>query len=220
MNKNLKILLIVFGVLIIANFSVLDFFLVKDRFLTKSSKLSVSQEILPVEETKVATDSCGLLCQETIVQKIGEELSRLPSPAGQSSVSPSVPKATVTPSNGKPKVVYVPLAADGAVSSATWTDIVPSEFYFDLGNYPGAKEIRFEIYLLSLNNDLVSARLYDATNKRAIDFSDLQTTSSTFTRQESSPLVIWRGNNKYTLQLRSVNGTQAQLKDARLKILY
>lgn len=220
MNKNLKILLIVFGVLIIANFSVLDFFLVKEKFLLKPEKNLVTNETVPFEETKVATDSCGLLCQETIVQKIGEELSRLPSPAGQSSVSPALPTKTPTPANGKPKVVYIPLAADGSISSATWTDIVPSEFYFDQTNYPGVKEVRFEVNLLSLNNDLAFVRLYDATNKRAVDFSDLQTTSSTFTRVESSPLVIWQGNNKYNLQLRSVNGTQAQLKDAKLKVLY
>lgn len=220
MSKSLKILLIVFGALIFANFSVLDFFLVKEKFLLKPGQGSVTNEAISLKETKVATDSCGLACQQTIVQKIGEELSRLPSPAGQSSVSPSLPTKIPTPMNGKPKVVYIPLVADGSISSILWTDIVPSEFYFDLSSYPGAREVHFEVYLLSLNNDLVSTQLYDATNKRAVDFSDLQTTSSTFTRLESSPLVIWRGNNKYTLQLHSVNGTQAQLKDARLKILY
>jgi len=220
MTKNLKILLIVFLVLIIANFSVLDFFFVKDRFVEKKTQEASEGETIVGEQSKVATDSCGLVCQQTIVAKISEELSRLPSPAGQSSVSPPLPIKTPTATNGKPKVVYIPLITFGSVSSISWTDIVPSEFYFDLSNYSGAKEVRFETYLLSLNNDLVTARMYDATNKRAVDFSDLQTTSSTFTRIESSPLVIWQGNNKYTIQLRSVNGTQAQLKDARLKILY
>ena len=220
MSKILKILLIIFGILVVANFSVLDFFFVKDRFIEKKTQEASESETVVGEQSKIATDSCGLSCQQEISQKIDEELSRLPSPAGQSSFSPSAPTKTPTQPNGKPKVVYIPLAADGTVASASWTNVVPSEFYFDQTNYPGVKEVRFEVNLLSLNNDLAFVRIYDATNKRAVDFSDLQTTSSTFTRIESSPLVIWRGNNKYTIQLRSVNGTQAQLKDARLKILY
>lgn len=174
-----------------------------------------------VEEDKVATDSCGLVCQKEIEEKIQEELAKIPSPAGQSSVSPSPQRQSVPlPSSTQSKVLYIPLVTSGSVSSVTWVDILPSEFYFDQANYPGTKEIRFEAYLLSLNNDLVSARLYDVTNKRGVDFSDLQTSASSFTRVESSAVKIWQGNNKYTVQLRSVNGTQAQLKDAKLKIMY
>lgn len=174
-----------------------------------------------VEEDKVATDSCGLVCQKEIEEKIKEELAKMPSPAGQSSVSPSPQKQYLPePSSTQSKVLYIPLVTSGSVSSVTWVDITPSEFYFDLGNYPGTKEVRFETYLLSLNNDMVYSRLYDVTNKRGVDFSDLQTNASSFTRVESSAMKIWRGNNKYTVQLRSVNGTQAQLKDAKLKIMY
>ena len=108
----------------------------------------------------------------------------------------------------------------GSISSVAWSDIIPSEFYFDLSSYPGAKQVRFEAYLLSVNNDLGAARLYDVTNKRGVDSSDIQTTASTFTRVESSGIVIWRGNNKYTVQLHSVNGTEVQLKDAKLKIVF
>lgn len=171
-------------------------------------------------ENRIATDSCGIICQETIEEKIKEELAKIPSPAGQSSVSPFTQKSVVQPTSVQSRVVYVPLITEGTASSISWTDIIPSEFYFDLKDYSGAKEVRFQAYLLSANNDLGFARLYDVTNSRGVDFSDLQTTSSTFTRVESSGMKIWQGNNKYTLQLRSVNGTQAQLKDAKLKIIY
>lgn len=227
MPKGLKIFLIIFGILIVANISVLDFFFVKDKFVGKKIQGKGKSEIIGGEESKIATDSCGLVCQQTIEEKINEELSRLPSPAdsaGQSSISPSqsphIPAKIPTVANGKPKVVYVPLVTSGSISSVSWTDISPSEFYFDLSSYPNAKEVRFEVYILSSNSDLGYARLYDVTNKRGVDFSDIQTSSSTFTRIESSGIKIWQGNNKYTVQLRSVNGTQVQLQDAKLKILY
>ncbi|MGB9637245.1 MAG: hypothetical protein ACPLY7_00395 [Microgenomates group bacterium] len=223
MKKYLTVLSFVLGVLVVVNLLFLDFWLFwkeKKTTIGLSGGTSATKEV--ELENKEATD-CGQVCQQTITEKIAEEMSRLTSPAGsagQSSVSPSLPAKVPAQLNGKPRVVYIPLVTDGSVSSVSWTDIIPSEFYFDLSNYPQAKEVRFEAYLLSSNNDLDYARLYDVTNKRGVDFSDLQTTSSTFTLVESSPMMIWQGNNKYTVQLRSVNGTQVQLKDARLKILY
>ena len=229
LNKLPKIFLILFGILITANLLFLD------RKMFKNWKLEIGNEKLEQRarsenkgtnnelalDNKIATDSCGLICQKTIAEKIKEELAKIPSPAGQSSVSPVViKKPTVQPTTNQSRVVYVPLITSGSVSSVSWADVIPSEFYFDLNDYQGAKEIRFQAYILSLNNDLVTARLYDVTNGRGVDFSDIQTASSTFTRVESSSIKIWRGNNKYTVQLRSVNGTQAQLKDAKLKIIF
>lgn len=225
MSKIVKILLVISGVLILANFSILNFFLVKDKFLNIEEKKNIGEKLISElttgEETKTATDSCGLICRQTIKEEIEKELSKLPSSAGQSSVSPSVPRIVQpTKTNGKPKEVYIPLTTGGSTTAVTWEDILPSEFYFDLNNYQGYREIRFEVYLLSLNNDPGKVRIYDFTNKRAVDYSELQTTSSSFSRIESGAITIWRGNNKYTVQLRSANGTEVKLKDARLKIIY
>jgi len=211
MKKGLKIFLIIFGILMFGNLVFLDWRL----FWSEDEKWEVRTTGETKEEEKVATDSCGLVCQEMIEEKIQEELARLPSPAGQS----PVPVVSL-PASGKPKTVYVPLITSGTVASASWTDVVPSEFYFDLVDYPNVKEVRFEAYLLSSNNDMVYGRIYDQTNKRGVDFSDIQTNSSTFTREESSKITIWRGNNKYTVQLRSVNATLVQIKDAKLKVIY
>jgi len=222
LNKLLIVVGSILGVLIIVNILFLDwwFFSIRKQGSGSSEEGETKENLFWPE--KVATDSCGLVCQKVIEEKIQEELARMPSLAGQSSVLPTVSqiKPSVVPTTSQSRVIYIPLVTSGTVSSISWTDIVPSEFYFDLVNYPGAKEVRFEAYLLSLNNDLIFARLYDVTNKRGVDFSDLQTNSSSFTRVESSAMKIWQGNNKYTVQLRSVNATQAQLKDAKFKIMY
>lgn len=201
------------------NLGFLDYRLIVGRQETEW-KLEKEEEVLLVEApgASASAGACGESCRQLITEVVKEEIGRLSLVAGQSGTSP-VPKT-----NGKTstqaKTAYVPLVTDGSIAAIVWTDIVPSEFYFDLGDYPGAKEVRFQAFLLSLNNDLVSARLCDQTNKRGVDFSDLQTSSSTFTRLESSGIKIWRGSNKYSIQLRSVNGTQVQLKDAKLKIIY
>lgn len=210
-NKILKILLISFGAIIFLNLAFLDWRTINNSKIKNQKSKTIEEQFL-IDDNKIATDSCGIICKQTIQEKIAEELNRLPSPAGQSSVSPP---------NGKPKVIYIPLVTEGNSVSTEWVDIMPSEFYFDLTNYPSAKEVRFETYLLALYGSAkVYARIYDATNFRGVDNSELSTQNNSFTRMESSAISIWRGNNKYTVQLRSANGTEVRLREAKLKILY
>ena len=216
MKKGLIIFACIVGILVVGNLFFLDW-----RFFSQSKSKDEALLVNQIqEEEKLATRSCQLSCQEIIEEEIKQELAKLPSLAGQSSVSPPVSTRLPTQINNKPKIIYVPLITDGSVSSVDWKEVVPSEFYFDPANYPGAKEFRFEAYLSSANDDRGFARLYDATNKRGVDSSDLSFNRSEFTRVESSAVKIWSGNNKYTLQLRSVNGTKVQIKEAKLKIYY
>jgi len=173
-------------------------------------------------EGKIASPSCELSCQKIIEEKIKEELADLPLSAGGSSVTPaSAVKIPIqAPLSSEKKILYIPLTNEGSVVSNSWTDVLPSEFYFNLADYSGAKEVRFLAYLSSSNNDPGFARIYDTTNKRGVDFSDLLFFKSDYSLVESSPLVIWRGNNQYTVQLRSANGTKVSIKDAKLKIIY
>lgn len=227
-HKVLKILLILFGVLVVLNLGVLDFFWYSGVRL-RQSQIRLGQSFggqesggSEVGESAATSDSCGPICQKTIAEKIQEELEKISPTAGQSSISllPQ-PTACKMPTSSQQKVLYIPLCTNGETVATSWTDILPSEFYFDLTNYPGAKEVRFEAYLLALHGSaLVYARLYDATNKRGVDYSDLSTQNDAFTRLESLAVRIWQGNSKYTVQLRSANGTQVQLKEAKLKILY
>lgn len=217
MKKPAQIFLIIFTILILANLLVLDYFWWQGRNKTFPS------EGQPEATINKETSACDLSCQETITEKIQEELEKTTPQAGQSS-SPTVsPPASCALPTASPqvKVVYIPLITQGFTVETTWTEITASDFYFDLADYPSAKEVRFETHLLALHGSAkVYTRLYDVTNKRGVDYSDLSTQNDTFTRLESSGLKIWRGNNKYTVQLRSENGTEVQLKEAKLKILF
>lgn len=213
MKKGLIILFCLLGIMVLGNLVFLDW-----QYFSKSD-IAPPPVIQIQEENKIATGSCQLECQEIINEEIKQELAKLPSMAGQSSISPVVYPTTAAVNN-KPKIVYIPLVTDGSVSSVDWTDIIPSEFYFNWSDYPGAKEVRFEAFLSSANDDPGYARIYDVTNKRGVDFSDLPFNKSAFTRVESGKMVVWSGNSKYTVQLRSVNATKVLIKDAKLKVLY
>ncbi|MCL5090567.1 MAG: hypothetical protein M1514_01010 [Patescibacteria group bacterium] len=225
MSKFLKIILLVLVIFALVNLLGIDYFILKENWdglgETKSAEKQVETgNLLAKNET---TNDCGEVCQKTISDKIQEELSKVTPLAGESSVAPLTKALPTTRplTNNLPKILYIPLATNGSTVNTSWTDIDGSQFYFDLGSYPGAKEVRWETNLMALHGSaLVYTRLYDKSNNRGVDYSDLSSQSSNYTRLESSGINIWRGNNLYSVQLRSANGTEADLTGAKLKILY
>jgi hypothetical protein len=176
-------------------------------------------------EGSPSSNLCPLTCQEQFNELLTSSLATFSATRGEEKVEKptptSCPKCQVSTPQPQAKAVYIPLASSGSTVKMDWTDVVPSNFYFDLVDYPGAKSVRFEAYLKALNGSAtIYLRLYDDTNKRAVDYSDLSTTSPTFELQTSSPLTIWRGNNLYKIQIKSLNGTEAFFQEARLKILF
>lgn len=233
-GKTGKIILVFFGLSALINLLIVDLWVLKRKeeiapdFLpdkpsvtlpVETEKEKLERETLSdITKDEVSLDSfdCSDKCQKLIEDKVRQEIAKIPTqpPAKTLAVVPTV-------TGNKNKIVYVPLVTEGTTASTIWSDILPSEFYFDLNDYPGVKEVRFVAYLQAVQGAAkIYARLYDQTNKRGIDYSDIETQSSSYTLVESSKMTIWQGNNRYTVQLKSLNGTQALLKEAKLKIIF
>lgn len=163
-------------------------------------------------------DTCGLVCQEKIAEEVARVMATV---SGERVVETKTVVKEVAPASAgyQAKVAYVPLVASASNTKTDWTDIAPSEFYFDLASYLGVKTVRFTGYLRAVHaTGPVYVRLYDASNLRGVDNSDFSTSSNSFQRFESAPLSIWRGNNLYRVQLRSPTVTEAQVSEVKLKI--
>lgn len=216
-EKLSKIFIVIILVLIFLNLLWLDY----QTIAKKDGNFPVSQKTPPsllTADSKETSETCSESCQAAIVEKV---LASLPTLVPQATTSALLPTPGTKQTSQQPKVLYIPLVTSASSVNTAWTDIVPSEFYFNLEDYPGAKEVRFEGYLLALHGSAkVWARIYDSTNARAVDYSEIETQNSGFTRIESSGMIIWRGNNKYTVQLKSLNGTEVQLKEAKLKVFF
>jgi len=216
MENKLKFLGVAIGAIIVLNLFVLDFIWVKQKKETPVSKsgvelLRTSTPTLPLSEITPA-EECSEACQEYFDQKINEAISSLPTPASQKTVVP----AQSTPSS---KVAYITIGGSSSTSSTSWADIPGTDFYFDLSDYPTATGVRWEISLRSfLAGNFVYARLYDVTNKRAVDFSEQSSDSGTSELKRSPDLSIWRYNNLYRVQGKSSAGCDAYLDSPRLRI--
>lgn len=217
-EKFLKIFLIILGIFVVANLLFLDFVWVRQK--AETPRITESTGLIPTPEPGEAK-----ICQPACLEKIQEEMEELTNKLGgsQTVVSPTpgvtkalTPKATSTPS---PSVTYLTIGSSGSTQSTSWVDIAGTEFYFNLADYSKVKTVRWEINVRSfLGGNPVYVRLYDVTNNRAIDNSEMLTTSSTSVILRSTDLTIWQGSNLYRVQAKSDSGNPAYLDSPRLKI--
>jgi len=226
MNRIKKVALIAFCLLLLADLVYVNFKLFGVGFGNKVDFISLesTKNTKSTEDNNPTDISCGVGCKRIIEDKVATEVAKLAGEWEKKLVVPTpkvITQRTTTTTISEPKIVVIPIASSGETNLVNWTEVKPSGFYFDLANYPGAKEVRFEAYLLADQGGAkVYARLYDATNNRGVDYSDIQTNSGSYTRIQSSKISIWRGNNKYIVQLKSENGTVAKIKDAKLVVSY
>ena len=220
-ENRLKIFVIGIGVLIVANLLVLDFIWInqeKEEPIPKPSATLTPTTVIPSPAPAAFTseitppEGCSEKCSSYIDQKINEAISGLPTPVSQKTIVPAQPTQSS-------KVAFVTIGGSSSTNSTSWVDIPGTDFYFDLSDYPTVSSVRWEISLSSfLAGNLVYARLYDVTNSRAVDFSELSSDSGTSELKRSVDISIWRGNNLYRVQGKSSTGNPAYLDSPRLKV--
>jgi len=110
-----------------------------------------------------------------------------------------------------------------STTSTSWTEIPDSGVYIDLLNDYGDKAtVSWETSLkVAHGNGKSYARLYDNTNKIAVDFSELSTEKNANYQQVSSGnLPFWRGRNLYKVQIKSLNSFEITYSGGKIKIIY
>lgn len=159
-------------------------------------------------------DKCGIECQRYISDKVTEMQSNKvdPTPVTKT-IYQTIPK-TKTKS-----IVYVPISGSGSTTNNDWTSISGTDFYLDKVDYKGLQEISFEGNLKLFNgNGIAYMRLFDVTHGIAVQGSDAQTSSQTFTPVNSGAINFWAGKNLYRVQLKTLTADTAVFDGGKLKI--
>ena len=117
-------------------------------------------------------------------------------------------------STGKLKEQFATLSG-GSVNSAEWTKVAGSDFTLDTSLYGSSVEVSWQGWIDTGNG---SVRLYDSTNHRAVDFSELSVDSGVKSSFYSKPMSIWRGQNQYYIEGKNPLG-QLTISSPRLKIV-
>ena len=107
----------------------------------------------------------------------------------------------------------------GSTEKSEWEDVAGSDVYVDTANFTNIKTVYFEVSMhIPTKNGIVSARLFNVTDKHPVWYSDVSTAEdvSTF---GASQITLDSGNKLYRAQLKTTLQYPSVLDNARIKIL-
>lgn len=134
-----------------------------------------------------------------------------------------LPATQITPtgvSNSNKIPVYIPLEWSGSTTSLDWTSLFTQSIFIDSADYPGATGVTLEASLKTSESGTAYARLYNKDDKTPIASSDVSTSSTDYNWVSSTSFKLTTGKKTYILQLKTSNGHDASLQNARLKISF
>lgn len=108
----------------------------------------------------------------------------------------------------------------GSFASLSWGKIAGSDFVLDSSLYGNITEVTWQGWLeVRDGNGIGYARIYDSTNKRGVDGSEIRIMSGIKSSFYSKPLSIWRGVNNYYVEVKSNTGYEVSISDPTIKIV-
>ena len=168
----------------------------------------------PEQTTVENPNTCDLVCEENIDEAISEAIATLS--ATKQEVVKYVQDTSV-------KTTYIPMGSSTIVTSTDWVDVPDSGVYIDLEkDYGKSAKVSWEASLkVAHGNGKAFARLYDDTNKIAVDYSEITTENNVnFKQLSSGNLPFWRGRNLYKVQLKSLNSFEITYGGGKIKVSY
>lgn len=161
---------------------------------------------------------CDRACVEEVIRElvpgmIEEGQTPAPTPTPTPTAVP-----TATPTKAETRTETVDLSG-GSASGGDWVRIGNSEKWLDTSLYGELVEVTWQGWLkVKDGNGIAYARLYDATNNRAVDGSQVSNSSGEKASFYSGSLSIWRGQNQYYIEVKSSTGYEVTVEGPKLKL--
>ncbi len=116
------------------------------------------------------------------------------------------------------KEYYVPLGTGTNVTD-DWTDVSGASAYIDTSAYNKIKEVRFEATVVTpAGSQRIWVRLYNATDKHPVWYSDVTTDASGPQLLTSPNITLDKGNKLYQVQMKSQLKVLTNLNQSRIHI--
>ena len=117
------------------------------------------------------------------------------------------------------KEAYIPLGT-GVNTATDWVDVKGAAAYVNTGSYGAMKKVTFEASIgVPSGNQSAYVRLYNATDKHPVWYSEMTMAGAGPELLISSPVTLDSGNKLYQVQMKSQLGSATNLLQARLHIL-
>lgn len=117
------------------------------------------------------------------------------------------------------KEYYVPLGS-GSGATDDWADVTGASAYIDTASYGKLKAVTFEATVtVPSGSQKVYVRLYNATDKHPVWFSDVSTDLSGPVLLTSKGIVLDKGNKLYQVQMKTQLKNLTNLVQSRVRIM-
>lgn len=184
-------------------------------------------KIIPVSVSEKANNviypnGCDTNCQNTLREEINSLKKELMEVKNAPSPTSTPEKSTISiPTNTKIKdVSYLPIPGTGSTLNTYWTEVGGTDFYISKSDYQGLTGVYFEANMKLVNgNGKAYLRIYDVTNGRGVDGSEISTNSQTSVFVGSGAINLWEGNNHYIVQAKSLTSDTTVFESGRLKMI-
>lgn len=183
-----------------------------------ANQIPLSVETVSSGDTYI--DSCGKECKKEIEKIVSLSLASI---SGETKEIVKIVNTTTVPTTDKKQYAYIPLSGPITTTSTDWTDVPGTDFYLNLNtDYGKDSYVLWEPTLkVAHGNGVVFARIYDVTNKIAVNGSEVFVSNeSDLTQVTSGALTFWAGNNLYRVQIKSLNTFEVTFGSGRVKIEY
>lgn len=174
-------------------------------------------------ESKVSKQSASNVCTSNCVKDIYEAIHEATSSLKLVVPTPATSYITTVPSQNRSsstvKEFYVSLGS-GFNSTDDFADVQGAAVYIDTAKYGKIKKVIFEATLhIPTGNEKAYARLFNATDKHPVWFSEVSLEGGAPKLLSSDPITLDEGNKLYQVQMKTSLKYQANLTQARLHII-
>ncbi|MEK7525375.1 MAG: hypothetical protein AAB548_03330 [Patescibacteria group bacterium] len=182
------------------------------EFLIVSLALFFSVFIFGLSRQKVsASTDCDLDCLADKIAALTRRVAALEKAVGIGGAG-----AKKTTAAAKRATTSFLAISGGSGVGGDWTKVEGTDYWFDQNLYGNVTTVTWEGWV---DNGQSQVRLYDATNNRGVDGSEVNVNSSGKASFYSQPLAIWRGQNKYYVQIKNINLVTVTISSPRLRII-
>lgn len=201
----LKGMLVLVALVILLDLGFLNWMAFKEK---KSPETKVETKVEPFfTPSPVSLSTCPASCLSLINEATMS--IKLPTPA---------PSIKTTPVGFSVKEFFISFGS-GSSRAADWEDIGGLVAYIDSSKYGKIKSVVFEAAIQIPNgNQGASVRLYNATDKHPVWFSDVYLEGGTPKLVTSQPITLDQGEKLYQVQMKTTLKDTAILNQARIKI--
>lgn len=201
-------------IIVIAIF-VLGFFIARDTLSKIYSDIQLGK--VQVGDVVIKKEGCDEACQKEIADQVSRAIATLSASSKVSTVK-NIPVST-----SKPQDMYIQISGSGSTQNAGWTDVVGTDFSFDVTqDFDKGASFAWEGFLRVANaNGTAFARIYDVTHGIGVDGSQIYVVNKAdFTRANSINMKFWAGRNTYRVQIKSLNTFNVDYMGGKIRVSY